>query len=135
MRALLLACVIGVAASLAPVSIAAAQEASVRFEVIEAGDTTFAFPVGRHQWVAPGREGIVVDPTRRDVLVARFTVVRVGDGRAEALITGQTTRVTTDHIALLDAPVPSWWRRRYFWMGATAGAIVVAILGAVARSS
>lgn len=108
-----------------------AQEASVRFEVIEAGDTTFAFPVGRHGWVIAGREGIVVDPTRRDVLVARFRVVRVGDGRAEALITGQTTRVTTDHIALLDAPVPRWWERRYFWLGAAAGGVLGAILRAV----
>ena len=132
MRALLAALVLAGTASLLPSRALEAQEASVRFEVIEAGDTTFAFPVGRHAWVTSGREGIVVDPTRRDVLVARFRVVRVGDGRAEALITGQTTRVTTDHIALLDAPVPRWWERRYFWLGAAAGGVLGAILGAVA---
>lgn len=131
MRAILVALVLAGMAAFMPSRAIEAQEASVRFEVIEAGDTTFAFPVGRHGWVIAGNEGIVVDPTRRDVLVARFRVVRVGDGRAEALITGQTTRVTTDHIALLDAPVPRWWERRHFWLGTAAGGLLGVFLGSL----
>ena len=81
---------------------AGAQERAVRFEITEAQDTVFSFAVGRYPWVAPGQRGIVVDPRRRDVLVARFRVLRVQDGVATALVTGQTTTLSTSHAALLD---------------------------------
>src|SRR5919106_1897798 len=85
---------------------AAAQETSARFEIASVADSTFTLVVGRHPWVRPGLYGIVVDPRQRDVLIARFQVIAADSANAMALITGMTTRVTTDHVALLDKPPP-----------------------------
>lgn len=100
---------------------AQAQERAVRFEIIETQDTTFSFSIGRYGWVAPGQKGIVVDPRRRDVLVARFEVLSVQDGLATALVTGQTTTLSTSHAALLDEPRRAFWRRGAFWGGLLLG--------------
>src|ERR671918_3036713 len=83
-----------------------AQETSARFEIASAGDTTFTLVVGRHPWVRPGLYGIVVDPRQRDILIARFQIIAADSANAMGLITGMTTRVTTDHVALLDKPPP-----------------------------
>ena len=114
----LLFCVVGLA--LAPRAVAA-QERAVRFEITEAQDTIFTFAVGRYPWVVPGMEGIVVDPRRRDVLVARFRVVRVQEGLATALVTGATTTLSTTQAALLDEPRKPFWRRGSFWGGLALG--------------
>jgi hypothetical protein len=107
----------------------AAQESAVRFEIAEAGDSTFTFQVGRHPWVRRGLHGIAVDPRRRDVLVARFRVLDVRAGIATALITGQTTNVTSDLVALLDEPRKHWFQQGAFWAGAVLGAIAGAAAG------
>ena len=102
----------------------AAQETSVRFEIASAGDSTFTMVVGRHPWVRPGLYGIVVDPRQRDILIARFQVIAADSANAMGLITGMTTRVTTEHVALLDQPpppVPPWHQRRSFWLGVLFG--------------
>lgn len=101
-----------------------AQETSVRFEIASAGDSTFTLVVGRHPWVRPGLFGIVVDPRQRDILIARFQVIAADSANAMGLITGMTTRVTTEHIALLDQPPPPaapWHKRRSFWFGVLFG--------------
>ena len=114
----------------------AAQETSVRFEIASAGDSTFTLVVGRHPWVRPGLYGIVVDPRQRDILIARFQIIAADSANAMGLITGMTTRVTTEHVALLDQPPPPaapWHRRRSFWLGVVFGIAAGFGLGSVAR--
>lgn len=109
---------------------ALAQRSAYRFEISAADDSTFTFSVARDHWVHRGLEGIAVDPREHDALVARFRVVAVDSGRATALVIGQTTRITTDHVALLVRPEAPWYRRGVFWLGALLGAAI----GAVAAS-
>lgn len=93
-----------------------------RFDVVAVGDTTFTILIGAERWVRRGTTGIAVDPKRRDALVARFRILsRVGDS-ATALITGQTTRVTPTHVALLRQPVPGPLSQEAFWTGIFLGA-------------
>lgn len=98
-----------------------------RFDIVEVGDTTFGFAIGPRKWLRPGATGIAVDPRRRDGLVARYKVLWVKDGIVTALITGQTTRVTADHMALAVRPVTPLLRQRTFWAGAFAGGLLSAI--------
>jgi hypothetical protein len=114
----------------------AAQETSARFEIASAGDSTFTLVVGRHPWVRPGLYGIVVDPRQRDVLIARFQIIAADSANAMGLITGMTTRVTTEHVALLDRPpppVPPWHKRRSFWLGVLFGLAAGFGVGASSR--
>jgi hypothetical protein len=110
-----------------------AQESAVRFEIAEAGDSTFTFQVGRHPWVRKGLHGIAVDPRRRDVLVARFRILDVSSGVATALITGQTTNVTSDLVALLDEPRKRWYQQSAFWTGTVLGAVIGGVVGAAVQ--
>ena len=115
---------------------ALAQETSARFEIASAGDSTFTLVVGRHPWVRPGLYGIVVDPRQRDVLIARFQIIAADSANAMGLVTGMTTRVTTEHVALLDKPpppVPPWHKRRSFWLGVLFGVAAGFGLGTVGR--
>ncbi|MGQ0713165.1 MAG: hypothetical protein ACT4PJ_05465 [Gemmatimonadaceae bacterium] len=115
---------------------AGAQETSARFEIASAGDSTFTLVVGRHPWVRPGLYGIVVDPRQRDVLIARFQIIAADSANAMGLVTGMTTRVTTEHVALLDKPPPPelpWHRRRSFWIGVLVGIAAGFGAGAAAR--
>ncbi len=108
-----------------------AQQDAIRFEIAQVGDSTFSFTIGRNDWVERGRRGIAVDPRRRDVLVARFVILDVDEGRATALVTGQTTRVTTDHVALLERPPIRWYGQPAFWIGAFAGGVAGLLIGLV----
>ena len=108
---------------------AGAQEASARFEIVGVGDTTFLFRAGDRSWVRSGQRGIAVDPRRRDVMVARFHVISLRNGVATAKITGQTTNITTDYVAVISPPVPSWYKRSTFWLGAGVGAIIGVLVG------
>jgi len=113
-----------------------AQETAVRFEIASAGDSTFTLVVGRHPWVRPGLYGIVVDPRQRDILVARFQIMAADSANAMALVTGMTTRVSTEHVALLDRPpppVPPWHKRRSFWLGVLFGVAAGFGLGIAGR--
>ena len=109
--------------------VAAAQFRGIRFEITQVGDTTFRFPRGFATWVKEGVTGIAVDPRRRDVLVARFRVIAVDSGLATALITGQTTRVATEHVVVLREPPRPWWRGLTFWGGTALGAALGFLLG------
>ena len=128
MRRTLAALVLAACAAAAPGS-AHAQHGAYRFEIAATDDSTFEFSVGPDRWVHPGLEGIAVDPRDHDALVARFRVIAVADSQATALVIGQTTRLTTDHVALLERPSTPWYRRGAFWLGAVIGAVI----GAVAR--
>jgi hypothetical protein len=101
-----------------------AQQGAYRFNIASAGDSTFSFPLSRNDWVKRGMHGITVDPARHDALIARFVVTRVKGDSAVALVTGQTTRVTTDLVALLERPVKPWYLRSTFWLGGVLGAII-----------
>ena len=105
-----------------------AQEATVRFPIVRVDDSTFVFPTGDHRWVAAGQRGIAVDGRRQDALVARFLVMRVVGTEATALVAGQTTVLTPDHVALLVRPPDPWYRERGFWTGLVLGAFFGAII-------
>jgi hypothetical protein len=117
-----------IALTLALATPAGAQLRDVRFEITQVGDTTFRFPSGRAGWVKPGVTGIAVDPRRRDELVARFLVIRVDSGLVTALITGQRTRVATEHIAVITERPKPWWRSNTFWGGAIFGIVIGALI-------
>ena len=109
-------------AALGPVPLRA-QSSGMRFEITNVGDSTIAFATGRADWVQTGLRGLALDPRQRDVLVARFEVLEVREGAALALITGATRPLTTDDVAVLDAPPPPLVRRRGFWTGLLLGAL------------
>jgi len=101
-----------------------AQDNAVRFEIRSVGDSTFTFATPQAPWVARGQKGIAVDPRRRDGLVARFVVLGVDGGVANALILGQSQKVTTDHVVLLRPPRMHWYASKRFWTGALGGAVI-----------
>lgn len=102
----------------------AAQSRTVRFEIASVGDTTLSFRVGEARWVRPGQVGTAVDPRRRDQMVARFRVLFVNNREATAVVTGQTTAVSTDHVATLVEPRRPWFRSGTFWTGLLVGGAV-----------
>jgi hypothetical protein len=104
---------------------AEAQRATARFYVDSVADSTFSFRIApTDDWVEVGAVGTAVDPARRDALVARFRVISLWGDRAVALVTGQTTVLTVNHIALLDAPDRRFYRERSFWGGALLGILL-----------
>jgi hypothetical protein len=107
---------------------AGAQSRGVRFEITQVGDSTFRFPRGTANWVKPGETGIAVDPRRHDVLVARFRIARIDSGLVTAVVTGQTTRVATEHIAVMTEPQKPWYRTITFWGGTVFGIVVGALI-------
>lgn len=115
-----------------------AQFRGVRFEITQVGDSTFRFPRGTAKWVTVcpnptsscpvGSYGIAVDPRRHDILVARFRVARIDSGLVTAVVTGQTTRVATEHIAVMTEPSKSWWKSITFWGGTVFGMVLGALI-------
>jgi hypothetical protein len=125
LRARSWACVLGLVLGAGTVD---AQFRGIRFEITQVGDTTFRFPRGNAGWVGPGLTGIAVDPRRRDILVARFRVIRVDTGLVTALVTGQTTRVATEHIAVMAEPPKPWYKGITFWGGTVFGIVIGALI-------
>ena len=125
---ILMVCALLVGAFLAPQR-ASAQDTAVRFEIRSVGDSTFTFDVSRAPWVARGQKGIAVDPRRRDGLVARFVVLGVEGGTANALIEGQAQKLTTDHVVLLRQPREHWYSSKKFWAGALGGLVAGFFVG------
>ena len=116
-------------AFLAP-SGAAAQDRDVRFEITAVGDTTVTFRAGRLTWVVRSPRAIVVDPRRRDELVARLKVLSVSsDGAATAVVTGQRGRITTEHFVIAQEPPTRWYKNLGLWVGATLGIVAGFSLG------
>jgi hypothetical protein len=117
--------------SLVAVSSAHGQATEVRFQVTSVGDSTVNFSVGASKWVAVGKKGIVVDPRRQDVLIARIEVLSVSGGTAKALITGQTSTVERGYVAVLERPEPRLFSKRDFWLGTLLGAALGFGLGSL----
>ena len=125
------ALVVGALLGVAPRS-AGAQQITARFEIASVGDSTFTFAIGPQKWVAQRTRGIVVDPAARDALVARFRILSVADGVVTALVTGQTTDVTTQHFVVMTPPgPPRWYKRPEFWRGTALGGAVGLLIGAL----
>jgi hypothetical protein len=116
---------------------AVSTSTATRLEITGVQDTTFSIAVRNVEWVTPGMSGIVVDPTKRDVLVARFRVVQRGVTEATAVVTGQTTKVTAEQAALLQAPAPRVESKKAFWsgvgLGLLFGSVVGSLIGIVSR--
>lgn len=110
-----------------------AQSRAVRFEITAIGDSTIEFRTSTSKWIRPGQLGVAVDPRRRDVLIARFRVELVKEGSALAVITGQTTAVTLEHVAVLDEPRRSAYASPAFWIGIAVGGALGFIGGMAAR--
>lgn len=127
LRAWSWSCVLGLGLVLGS-GTAQAQFRGIRFEITQVGDTTFRFPRGNAGWIKPEMTGIAVDPRRRDILVAEFRVVRVDSGLVTALITGQTTRVATEHIAVMPEPPKPWYKGITFWGGTVFGFVIGALI-------
>jgi hypothetical protein len=108
---------------------ARAQETAYRFEIASVGDSTVTLSTEKHEWLRAGQKGIAVDPMRHDALVARFVILRIDaeHKRALAVVTGQTTRITTDHVALIDRPTKRWYAQPTLWIGALVGAVIGAV--------
>ena len=99
----------------------AQQPPAARFQVAGVGDSTFTFFLGKMRWVREGHLGLAVDPRRNDGLVARFRVLSVVGGEATALVTGKTTELSREHVALIEPRAVPWYRQRIFWMGLIIG--------------
>lgn len=109
---------------------ARAQDRDVRFAITNVGDTTVTFQAGKMTWVVRSKRAIVVDPNRRDALVARLKVVSVSStGEAIAIVTGQTGRITTEHVVLGTEPPTRWYRNTMLWMGAALGLVTGFAIG------
>src|SRR6185295_5538166 len=92
---------LAVAVATAVPSCVQAQDRDVRFAITNVGDTTVTFQAGKMTWVVRSPRAIVVDPRRRDALVARLKVLSIGaNGEATAIVTAQAGRITTDHVVI-----------------------------------
>lgn len=101
-----------------------AQIGSARFDIDSIGDSTVTFSVGNARWVHAGQAGLAVEPTRHDELIARLRVLHVANGRATAVITGQTSRVIEGQVALIRRPARPFYADGLFWIGAAVGAAI-----------
>ena len=109
-----------------------AQDRDVRFAITHVGDTTVTFQAGKMTWVVRSTRAIVVDPRRRDALVAQLKVLSIGaNGEATALVTAQAGRITTDHIVIGTEPRSRWYKSPLMWMGAALGLLVGFGLGKI----
>jgi len=109
---------------------ARAQDRDVRFSITHVGDTTVTFQAGKMTWIVRSPRAIVVDPRRRDALVAQLKVLSVGaNGEATALVTAQAGRITTEHVVIGTEPRSRWYKSPLMWMGTAFGLIVGFVLG------
>ena len=116
----------------APPRAARAQDREVRFAITHVSDTTVTFQAGKMTWVVRSPRAIVVDPRRRDALVAQLKVLSIGaNGEATALVTAQAGRITTDHIVIGTEPRSRWYKSPLMWMGMAFGLVVGFSLGKV----
>jgi hypothetical protein len=128
----LLIALLGALVALTTPSLARAQDRDVRFAITAVGDTTVTFRAGKLTWVVRSPKAIVVDPRRRDELVARIKVLTVSsNGDATAVVTGQTGRITTDHFVVAQEPPSRWFKNVYLWMGTALGLATGFALGKI----
>lgn len=120
----LLSAACGVALLSAAAAPARAQTSYARFDITSTQDTTFTFTLPHASWVKAGMRGLAVDPTHEDELIAQFRVAGVKRGTATALITAQTGRLTSAHVALLARPQTPFYLQPWFWGGLVAGGVI-----------
>ena len=102
-----------------------AQDRDVRFAITHVSDTTVTFQAGKMTWVVRSPRAIVVDPRRRDALVAQLKVLSIGaNGEATALVTAQAGRITTEHVVIGTEPRSRWYKNPLMWMGTAFGLLV-----------
>ena len=102
-----------------------AQDRDVRFAITHVSDTTVTFQAGKMTWIVRSPRAIVVDPRRRDALVAQLKVLSIGaNGEATALVTAQAGRITTDHVVIGTEPRSRWYKSPLMWMGTAFGLLV-----------
>jgi hypothetical protein len=100
------------------------QTGYARFDLLSVKDSSFTFTTPRQTWVAAGQQGLAVDPAHGDELIAKFRITNVKDGTATAVVTAQTGRLTTDHVALVAQPKGPFYKSPWFWVGLVAGGVV-----------
>ena len=111
---------------------ARAQDRDVRSAITHVGDTTVTFQAGKMTWIVRSPRAIVVDPRRRDALVAQLKVLSIGaNGEAIAVVTAQAGRITTDHIVIGTEPKSRWYRSPLLWMGTALGLLAGFGLGRI----
>ena len=110
------------------------SEGDRRFLLVAVDDSTVTLLAPNDRWIRRGTYGIAVDPRRRDALVARLYVQsRMGD-TAVALVTGQTTRMSTEYAAIFRSPTTPVLRQATFWGGlATGAALGAGLVAALLR--
>lgn len=102
-----------------------AQDRDIRFAITHVSDTTVTFQAGKMTWIVRSPRAIVVDPRRRDALVAQLKVLSIGaNGEATALVTAQAGRITTDHVVIGTEPRSRWYKSPLMWMGTAFGLLV-----------
>ena len=101
-----------------------------RFDITSVTDSSVLFQAHEVDWLRAGMIAYVVDPLRRDALLAKVRVSEVHAAMVTGIITSQVTRVTTDHVLLLSAPPTAWWKSPQFWWGALVGGAVGGGIGA-----
>jgi hypothetical protein len=97
---------------------------AARFEIDVVDDSTAQFRPKETRWIRLGMPAYVVDPTRRDALVARLRLEWTDGETMTALVTSQVTRVTTSHFLLVPRPAVPWWKAYRFWLGVAAGGAI-----------
>jgi len=109
-----------------------AQDRDVRFAITHVSDTTVTFQAGKMTWIVRSPRAIVVDPRRRDALVAQHKVLSIGaNGEATALVTAQAGRITTEHVVIGTEPRSRWYKSPLMWMGTAFGLLVGFGLGRI----
>jgi len=109
-----------------------AQDRDVRFAITHVSDTTVTFQAGKMTWIVRSPRAIVVDPRRRDALVAQLKVLSIGaNGEATALVTAQAGRITTEHVVIGTEPRSRWYKSPLMWMGTAIGLLVGFGLGRI----
>jgi hypothetical protein len=117
---------------LTPRARAQAQDRDARFAITSVGDTSVTFQAGKMTWVVRSSRAIVVDPRRRDALVAQLKVLSIGaNGEATAIVTAQTGRITTDHVVIGTEPRSRWFKNPLMWMGTAFGLLAGFGLGRI----
>jgi len=108
------------------------QDRDVRFAITHVSDTTVTFQAGKMTWIVRSPRAIVVDPRRRDALVAQLKVLSIGaNGEATALVTAQAGRITTEHVVIGTEPRSRWYKSPLMWMGTAFGLLVGFGLGRI----
>lgn len=106
---------------------------AARFTIASSNDTTVTFRPFEAKWLRAGMLAHAVDPTQRDAIIARLTILRIDTASVVARITGQVSPVSLNYVVLVTRPRVAWWRDLHFWAGAGAGAAVGAAATAAGR--